>query len=173
MVGFLTSKEKEENLRRLMENYGHEIKRICYVYLKEEQLAQDATQDTFWKAYQSYEEFEGRAEEKTWLTRIAINTCKNYLRTAWLRRVLPGHPLPQEGEETLGKRLEQQQVTARVLALPTKYREVVLLYYYQGYQTKEIAQLLHLPQSTISTRLRRAKEQLRAQLKGWWEDEEL
>lgn len=60
---------------------------MCFLYLKDIRLAADAVQDTFVKVYTSYSQFEGKASEKTWIMRIAINVCKNYLRSSWWRRI--------------------------------------------------------------------------------------
>ena len=66
----------EPFLERLMNTYGDELLRMCFLYLKDYQLAEDAVQDTFLKAMKSYQFFQHQSSEKTWLTRIAINCCK-------------------------------------------------------------------------------------------------
>ena len=63
----------EQFLERLMDEYGNTVLRMCYLYLKDYQLAEDAVQETFIKAMKSYESFEHKSSEKTWLIRIAIN----------------------------------------------------------------------------------------------------
>lgn len=75
----------EPFLERLMNTYGDELLRMCFLYLKDYQLAEDAVQDTFLKAMKSYQFFQHQSSEKTWLTRIAINCCKNVIRTRWFR----------------------------------------------------------------------------------------
>lgn len=70
-------------LEKFMSDYGDTIFRMCFLYLKDYQLAEDATQETFIKALTSYEKFEHNSSEKTWLIRIAINCCKNIMRTHW------------------------------------------------------------------------------------------
>ncbi len=73
----------EQFLERLMNTYGDELLRMCYLYLKDYQLAEDAVQDTYIKAMKSYKSFEHKSSEKTWLMRIAINCCKNVMRSRW------------------------------------------------------------------------------------------
>lgn len=75
----------EEILERLMREYGDSVFRMCFLYLKDYHLAEDATQETFIKAMRSYDSFLHNSKEKTWLIRIAINTCKNVMRTRWFR----------------------------------------------------------------------------------------
>ena len=74
-------------LDRLMEEYGSALLRMCALYLKDADLAQDAVQDTFVKAYRHLREYRGESSEKTWLTSIAMNVCRDYLRTAWFRHI--------------------------------------------------------------------------------------
>ena len=74
-----------ETIIRLMNIYGDSILRMCFLYLKDYHLAEDAAQETFIKAMNSYDMFHSLSSEKTWLTRIAINCCKNIMRTNWFR----------------------------------------------------------------------------------------
>ena len=74
-------------LERMMEQYGNDLLRICCVYLKDASMAEDAVQETFVKAYKGYHPFRADADEKTWLMRIAINTCKDIRRSAYFRHV--------------------------------------------------------------------------------------
>lgn len=155
------------DMERIVSEYGTSLLRMCYLYLKDVQLAEDAVQDTFLKVYRNYGQFEGGAGEKTWVMRIAINVCKDYLRTAWRRRVsvveqlndVPDVQGPHVGEDSV--------LLAEVMALKPKYREVLLLYYYQDLKISEIAKALGAPESTVSVRLKRARDQLKQRLEGW------
>ena len=75
----------EPFLERLMNEYGDTILRTCYLYLRDYQLAEDAVQETFIKAMNSYGSFKHQSSEKTWLIRIAINCCKNIMRNRWFQ----------------------------------------------------------------------------------------
>ena len=75
----------DQYLERLMQEYGDSIFRMCYLYLKDYHLAEDAVQETFIKAMKSYDSFAHKSSEKTWLIRIAINTCKNIMRNRWFQ----------------------------------------------------------------------------------------
>ena len=79
--------DREERLNHMVLTYEKELLRLCCVYLRDIELARDAVQETFLKAYRRMDKFEGKASEKTWLMRIAINTCKDMLRGGWLRHV--------------------------------------------------------------------------------------
>ena len=75
------------DMERIVGAYGNAVLRMCFLYLKDPPLAEDASQETFLKVYRNYAQFDGTAGEKTWVMRIAINVCKDYLRSAWNRRV--------------------------------------------------------------------------------------
>ena len=155
----------EDMLERLILEHEVSLKRLCYFYLHDRVLAEDAVQETFLKAYRFLKDFRGEANERTYLTRIAINTCKDMLRTGWLRhmdrRVTPEElPARQETDPY------HREVAAAVMNLPWKLREVTLLYYYQGMTMPEIAEILHISQPAVTGRLKRAREHLKKELKG-------
>ena len=162
--------EKAFDLDRAMQDYGTDLLRLCTLYLGDRVLAEDAVQDTFFRAWRSGG-FRGESGEKTWLTRIAINVCKRYLTSPWHKRRADAEALdalladaPPDTDDTLLR---------AVLSLAPKYRAVVLLHYYEGYKAREIADLLHLRTNTVVSQLRRAREQLRPMLKEWYYDEEV
>ena len=79
--------DREERLNQMVLTYERDLLRLCAVYLRDIDLARDAVQETFLKAYRCMDRFKGNASEKTWLMRIAINTCKDMLRGAWFQHV--------------------------------------------------------------------------------------
>ncbi|MEG2252710.1 MAG: sigma-70 family RNA polymerase sigma factor [Clostridia bacterium] len=149
-----------------MTKHETSVLRMCCAYLQDMHLAQDAAQETFLKAYAKWDAFRGDCEEKTWLMRIAINTCKDIRRGAWFRcverRVTP-QDLPEPAVPLCAA---QDELSEDILRLPRKYLEVVLLYYYQNMTTREVALALELPQSTVISRLKRARDKLRIMLTG-------
>ena len=152
---------REEQLCRLMTQYKADLLRLSYVYLHDAALAEDAVQETFVKVYTSLASFRGDSSEKTWLLRIAINTCKDMRRASWFRYVdrnvtLDNIPAPKQALSD-----EDESLMIEIMRLPRKLMEVVLLYYYQEMSTKEIAALLGVAVSTVSTRLKRARSKLR------------
>ncbi len=161
---FSPDAQKEMHLEQLMNQYGDSLLRLCYLYLKDAALAQDAVQDTFVKAWKKLDTFEGRSSEKTWLCRIAVNTCRDYKKSRWLRfvdmrRSIDEIPLPIQPVDPV-----VQEVYATVKALPEKYRVCVLLYYWQQMTLEEAADVLGISKSTVHHRLEKAKEMLKTEL---------
>ena len=146
--------------------------RLCYAYLCDTAMAEDAVQETFFKAWKNYGRFRGEAEEKTWLTRIAINTCKDLLKSAWARNtdrsVIP-EDMP-DGPASWDK--WDDTVTRAVMALSPELKEVTLLHWYQGMTLKEIQKVLRLPRSTINYRLKKVKAILKKELEDWYCEDE-
>lgn len=158
--------QEGRQLTELVEMYQEDLLRVCFLYLQDQGLAEDAVQETFLKAYRALAQYRKKSSPQTWLTRIAINTCKDYRRTFWFRRVrwneLPewiASCEPDVSEESIA-------VSVEIARLPTKLKEAVLLYYYQDMTVNEIAEALGISQSSVSERLKRAKEKLRPALKG-------
>ena len=160
----------EAELGRMIAQYGDGLMRICLLYLKDYASAEDAVQETFLRAYKSYSSFEGRSSEKTWLTTIAVNVCKNMLRSPWRKRNAGEEAL--ETLRTEDPSLPDPTVSRAVMRLPDEQRTAVILYYVQGMKIREIAKALNVPTQTISSRLSRARSKLRAKLEGWYFDEE-
>jgi len=160
----------DSDLERWMREYGPSLKRTCYLYLKDVALAEDAAQETFVKAWRSFSTFRGDCSEKTWLMRIAVNICRDMLRSAWFRR-MDRRVTPEELPLTAPSKDEQPQLAEAIMALAPKYREVIILYYYQGLDTQEMALALHTSVNTAKSRLFRARKLLREQLEGAWKNE--
>lgn len=165
----VTGSAKEEHLEQIMAAHGNSLLRMCFLYLQDEELARDAVQETFLKAYRKLETFRGASSELTWLTRIAINTCRDMHRTSWFRMVDRKTPLDELPEQSYVQAFRDDTVLQTVTKLPERYRVVVLLHYYQGMTQAEMARALSLPLSTVKTRLARAKGRLKTSLKGWVE----
>ena len=162
--------QDEEGFVRLLDDWGDRLLRLCTLYLKDVHLAEDAVQETLLKAWRHADTFRGGGSEMTWITRIAINVCKGYLRSPWKRRREPADIMDQLPAPAAG--LRDDTLPKAIMRLSRPYREVILLHYYQQLKAREIAQLLHIPLSTVTVRLSRARQQLRDELKGWYYDEE-
>ena len=153
-------------LEEAIRAHGDSLLRLCFLYLRDRQLAEDAVQETFVRAWRAYGDFRQDSSDKIWLTRIAVNVCKSALRR---ERPLPLSDAPEGSYEA---QFRDDTVLQAVCALPQKLREVVLLYYFQELSTPEIARMLHLPRNVITARLSRARAQLKTDLKGWYFDEQ-
>ena len=159
------------DMNKLVEEYGNSLLRMCFLYLKDIHLAEDAVQDAFIKVNKSYINFKGDSEEKTWVMRIAINVCKNYLRSSWWKRIDEAAVLENITVSNSTDALQDEALLLEIMKLSPKYKEVILLFYYQDMKICEIAEVLNIPETTISVRLMRAREILKIKLKGWYYDE--
>ena len=145
--------------------------RTCCAVLGSEDLAKDAVQETFLKAYRGLPSFRGECSEKTWLMRIAVNTCKDYRRTQWLRHRSQTSPIDELPEAVLPTTNVSRELFLTVMGLPDKYKQVVLLYHYQNMTMEEVADALRVSRPAVSRRLKKAYELLRAELEGGAEHE--
>ena len=163
---------RREWLNGIITRWEKQLLRLCFAYLCDTTLAEDAVQETFFKAWKSRDRFRGEADEKTWLTRIAINTCKDLMKSAWSRntdRSVTPENLP-EGATPFDE--QDDTVTRAVLALPEDLKEVTLLHWYQGLTLKEMQKVLRLPRSTVNYRLKKAKAILKKELEDWYFEDE-
>ncbi|MDF2596260.1 MAG: polymerase sigma factor [Clostridia bacterium] len=155
---------QQADIDRILELYGDSLLRMCYIYLRDKQLAEDAVQDTLIKIYRNYHTFKSYSSEKTWIMAIAINTCKNYMRANWFKKVVTGlrteHSEYDSLDEKMIKDEKGQEIIEEIMQLNHKYREVILLYYYQEMSTKEISAILGIKEGTVRVRLQRAREKL-------------
>ena len=156
---------RTEHISRMVVSYEKEMLMLCFVYLRNIDLAQEALQESFLKAYTRYDTFRGEASEKTWLTRIVINTCKDIRRTAWFRH--PGVEIsPNLPDAVLPPDETHMDLMDAILRLPAKSREVILLKYEQGLNNEEIAGLLGVTPMAVSKRMHKAYSRLRNILEG-------
>ena len=165
--------DRDAWLDRAMEQYEESLLRMCFACLNDAALAEDAVQETFLKAYRALDRFRGDAEEKTWLLRIAINTCRDLRRSAWFRHVDRKVTLDGLGEPASAQEWSEwdDTLTRAVMGLRPKYREAVLLCCYQGLTGQEAASVLKISRSAVMNRLRQAKAILRKELEVWYHGE--
>lgn len=167
---FSTFNDDKISMEDLIEKYSKELMKLCYLYLKDYQLAEDAVQDTLIKIYRKYNTFRKESNEKTWVTKIAINTCKNYTRKSYYKQEYMEENLElflkEDTENLLSSRDEDAlNLLNAVYNLPEVYKEVILLYYYKEYSIKEIAEILREKQGTIGVRLKRGRDALKEMVK--------
>ena len=175
MKGVDTRLDKEEKdfiLEKLMVEYGDELVRLAFSYVKDAENAKDLVQNTFIKCYKNLDSFRFDAQIKTWLYRITINECKDYLKS-WNHRMVQVKSfihdtaislLPSTEHAVIDKHHEQY-IKNTIYSLPKVYREVVYLYYYESLKTTEISEVMDIPANTVKTRLRRAKQRLEPMIK--------
>lgn len=143
------------------EKYMDTIYRTAYSWTKNSDDAKDVTQDVLIQLYKRTREFESDSHMKNWLMKVTVNRCKMIFRSPWSKM----EDIENYGE-TLGFEDESyMDLFLAVMNLDKKYRVPLMLFYYEGYSTSEIASLLDIPEKTVSTRLFRAKGKLRDYLK--------
>jgi RNA polymerase sigma-70 factor (ECF subfamily) len=161
----------DNEIERIMDSYGDIVLKTCYLYLKDIQRAEDAFQEVFLKIYKKYGSFKGQSSEKTWIMSITINVCKDILRSSWLKRVLLMENLSEERnhdtvDDKVIKNIEEELIFNEVVSLPANLKDVIVLYYYQEFTTKEISKILDTAEGTVRSRLHRARELLKKKLSG-------
>ena len=142
------------------------VYRVCFSFMKNRQSTEDMVQETFLKLISSGAVFDSPQHEKAWLIVTASNLCKNALRH-WTSRIesIDGHEELQAPPEEIDTVLEA------IMKLPENYKTAVYMYYYEGYDTREIAGILKCPQATIRPRLARARKMLKTMLGGEFDAE--
>lgn len=151
---------KEQEFTKTYETYVDDIYRLCFSFMKNHMDAEDAVQETFMKYYRSGKDFEDEGHLKAWLIVTASNHCKNLLKQWWRK----GMNL-EDCQESVGEGGQMvDEMMELVMKLPPKYKTAVYLYYYEGYDSREIARMLKKPDSTIRTYLQKARKLLKKEL---------
>lgn len=144
-----------------LEKYSDMVRRICFLYLHNYDDVNDVFQEVFLKLLQKSVTFENDEHEKAWLIKVTINKCKDMLKSFWHKKVVSIENLEFEFEEKI-----ETEVLQVVLSLQDKYKEVIYLYFYEGYSVPEISKLLNKRENTVYSLLRRAKAILKQKLGG-------
>ncbi len=104
--------------------------------------------------------------EKAWLMRVAMNTCRDYRRTLWFKHIDFKASLDELPPSYISVPEEDRDLVIEVSNLPDKYKRLVLLYYYSNMTLQDTAEALGIPKSTACKRLKRAEEMLKRSLTG-------
>nr|WP_202441457.1 sigma-70 family RNA polymerase sigma factor [Bacillus thuringiensis] len=160
--------DKEDLIDEIMNKYGQEVLQLVYSYVNNKEVAEDLTQDIFVKCYKSLHTYKGNSNLKIWLWRIAINHCKDYLKSWYNKKVIVTEDdftymesQKESVEQTVIQNAEDRELASAVMSLPIKYREVIYLFYYEELSIKEVATVIEVKENTIKTRLKKAKELLK------------
>lgn len=157
-----------DGLESVYEKYKDNIFAIGFNYFKNSIDADDIVQETFLKLARSGKDFEDAAHLRNWLIRVAVNECKRVSLSSWVKKKVSLEEYA--GQMDFGTQ-EENRVFESVMALPKKYRQAIHLYYYEGYSTAEIAEILGVSQTAVTTRLLRGREKLKHDLQEVWKDE--
>ncbi len=151
-------------IQQAVNEYSSMLFRIAVTHVANLQDAEDMVQSAFLKYIERQPAFVSREHEKAWLIRVVVNLCKNHTHTAWFRRTVEldeniASPALSEFEP------EERDLIAAVWRLPVKYRLMIYLFYYEDCSNQEIARLCRLKETTVRSRLSRARNLLRTWLK--------
>lgn len=156
-----TTETKATVFKAWLDDYATDILRMCYCYLGNRASAEDALQKTFLKAWRYMDKFDesNHSQPKSWLLKIAVNTCRDSLRRPWHGK--NSHSIDMDELPSIEASSQKDHtLLLNVFMLPGKYKEVILLYYYQSMNIREIAKLLHSSNAGISRRLTKACKML-------------
>lgn len=149
----------ETEVARVLQTYGNMLYRTAYLLLGNPHDVQDALQEVLLRYMEKAPDFQSPNHEKAWLLRVTSNCCKDCLRFRMrhacidlesLRELLPAP--------------NKRQLAQELYALPAKYKTVLILFYFEGYSAKEIAQIVGLSENAVKKRLQRAREALKKEL---------
>lgn len=149
----------DDTVAMAIEKYADMVRRICFLYLRSSTDIEDVFQEVFLKYFLNLDKFHNEQHEKAWLCRVTFNKCKDLNRSFWRQKVVP-----LENLEISYEKQEQGDLIRAVLNLPSKYKEVIYLHYYEGWTIPEIAEIIEQNVNTVYTRLRRAREKLKAKV---------
>ena len=153
----------EKQLEEWTAEYSSAVLKLCFVYLADTELAKDAMQDTFVKVWKYMEQFQSRHElsAKAWIMKIAVNTCKDYRRTAWFKYIDMRKSVDELPEPVAPTQEISRELFMDVMDLPAKYKQVILLHHFQNLNQSETAQVLGISRTSVAKRLKKAYELLR------------
>lgn len=160
------------DIETLMRKHGNEVLRTAYSYVKDKFTAEDIFQEVFIKVYKNLENFRDESDIKTWIIRITINTAKDYLKSAYSRKVVPMMEFKEDqlvsdnDFEEIENRDRDEQVKKTVMSLPEQYREVLLCVYYHDMSVADTAKSLGIAEGTVKSRLSRARDMMKNKLEG-------
>lgn len=153
------------DIHEIMEQYGEDVWNYAYFLTRKHDLADDISQDVFFKAFKHIDSFRGQSTLKTWLLRITRNTAISQLKFTFIRRTvgLDQRRIKQvqpSAETEYLQRSYSDDLWDKVMQLPVKYRETLLLIAHYQLSLEEAAQTLNIPIGTVKSRLHRARSRL-------------
>ena len=145
--------------------YADTVTGVCVMRLRNSTDAEDCFQNVFCKLYSKSPEFDNDEHLKAWLIRVTTNTCHSYFRNPFRRKRIDIDE--NEIADIVDTGSSEQDIVNRkvvmdaVMSLPEHYRIIVYLFYYEEYSISQISNILRIKETTIQTRLSRAREKLR------------
>ena len=162
---------RREKYRAVAERELPTVWRICVLRLAgfERSSIEDVVQEVFVRWLDTLPEFSSVEHEKAWFIKVACNLCADVYRDASRRASVPLEECEYlTGGVAAESTVAEREILREILALPESCRDVVYLYYAEGYNTAEIAKLLGRKPNTVRRELARGREKLKEKLKGEW-----
>lgn len=152
-------KNSNQHIKDLIDKYGSQLFRISYCVLCNKDDAEDAVQEALLKYLTKAPEFTDDEHEKAWLIKVVANISKNMFKLRLHRSSVALEELCN-----IGVNDKDSELFELVMALPSKYKLVLILYYVEGYKNKEIADILNISEELARKRLQKAREMLKKEI---------
>ncbi len=161
------NKKDSEAFKEILDKYGNKLLRTCYLILKDEKEAEDVVQETFLRVYKHIHKFKGESSFYTWIYSIALNQCRDRMKKS--KRLISVENIKKylhldyrdDTENNAIKNIERQSIRDIIDELPSKYREVLILFYFSDMSIKEISTILNQKEGTIKSNLSRGRNILK------------
>lgn len=153
----------------IMRDYLQKVHRLVYLFVKNQSLAEDITQEVFVKAYKNLNKFRGDCSLQTWIYKIAVNESKKYLRSWSVKNLYLKSDIDQimtsDTESEVIDLITKKELVKAIMNLKPQYRQLIILHYYENLSVQEIAKILSLSPGAIHTKLHRARKHLKEEIK--------
>lgn len=143
------------SINEIIYKYSDMVYRLAISRTRNKADAEDVFQEVFFRLAKKMPEFESEEHTKAWLIRVTINCSNNIFNSSWFKNTV------NLEDEIKFEEKEEHDIYYAVMNLPLKYRTIIYLFYYEEYKVKEISKLLKINESTVKTRLSRAREKLK------------
>jgi RNA polymerase sigma-70 factor (ECF subfamily) len=154
----------DKQFKDLYQILKDDLFRLAYSYTKNTNDAEDILQEVFVKLYNNINALNTMIDIKKWCIRVTINECKDLQKSIWKRKIFTLDD-NKKNNFSYVQNNQSKEILACLFSLPTKYRIILFLYYYEGYKTYEIANILNKKETTIRSILSRGREKLKPILK--------
>lgn len=140
----------------IYERHSKSLYGVCLLYLKNKHDSEEIVSETFIRLMENTPSFENDRHEKSYLTKIAVNLCKNQLKSGWRKNVIHDEDVLMYMTTPV-----EESIMKEILSLPPKYRVTIYMHYYQGYKAQEIADIMNISLSAVLSRLSRGRKKLK------------
>lgn len=155
---------KEEAYKIVLDTYGNRLMKTCYLILNDEMESEDVVQETFLRVFKNIYSFKGKSSLYTWIYSIAMNLCRDSLRKRTLDLPFNEDLEIETVEESIFENIDRKALRQELVKLPPIYKEVLVLFYFEGLSIKEISEISNEKEGTIKSKISRGRNKLRESL---------